>query len=243
MVGNEYFRSVEEALEFAGDIHRLDSILMSLRSEMPVDAIFFHARSHGDYEHLFETVVSFYGICLARNIAINGGDGSHRDSNILGEAWPGGDFWKDKLLDYGIEEQRIHSTPTAYNTKQENDFFVSLAEKEGWRSAVIAAQPHELIRAYLGAVKSMADQKYLIRLSTLWPVSKTMPDWRRAIYAYSAMLTPEQILLIPEGSSRYRSRFDLVPEQITRLPEYIKKGDLATFQECYSYLDRMDLIH
>ena len=57
----------EELVALVGDVHRADSMLISDWPQEMVDAVFFHARSHGDYEQLFGLVANFYhdvrGLC------------------------------------------------------------------------------------------------------------------------------------------------------------------------------------
>ena len=103
---------------------------------------------------------------------------------------------------------------------------------------MIATQPHQLLRAYLGLVKSMADRNYWMRVYAVSPRSKPSDSWWTEVYAPSAMLTPESI---PAGP-RMRSRFDLMPGEVLKIPEYQKKGDLASFEDFYAYIKHRDSI-
>lgn len=231
----------EELLELVGHVHRVDAMLLSdTPGDNPVDAIFFHARSHGDYDHLFELVTIFYRVWGGiLPIGINGGDGSHRGGELTGEAWPGGYYWFTELVARGVKGEHIKWMETAFHTKAENDGFLKMAIHFGWRSAVIVSHPHQQIRAHLGFVKSMEVGNYWMRVYPLFPRPEPSASWWKEVYAPSAMLTPD---MLPPPDQRMRPRFDLMPGEVLKIPEYQKKGDLASFEDFYAYWRRRDSI-
>lgn len=224
----------EELLEFFGNVYRATCMLLSDRPEETVDANFFHARSHNDYDDLFEQAAELYHKKITRYVVVNGGDGRHRNGSILGEAWPGADFWVRELTKRGVQEKDIHRTVEALNTKEENQGFLEIAKAHKWRRAVITGcQPHQILRAFLGFLKSMADNDYWMRVYAVVPREKPMLYWWHPIYSSSAMYTPEEL---PPVEERWRKPFELLPEEFLKIPDYQAKGHLATFEKLFEYL-------
>lgn len=225
----------EELLEFFGNVYRATCILLNDWPKEIVDANFFHARSHNDYDDLFEQAAELYQNKITRYVVINGGDGRHRGGNIPKEAWPGADFWVDQLVQLGVKEKDIYRTGAAFNTKEENDGFLEVARAHKWHSAVITGcQPHQILRPFLGFLKSMHDSDYRMRVYASVPRQKSMPSWwRRSVYYPPAMCTPEELLSFED---RWRIRFELMSGEFLKIPEYQAKGHLATFEELFDYL-------
>jgi hypothetical protein len=54
-------------------------------------------------------------------------------------------------------EKIIHSAP-GYHTRAEGDAFLDEARKRGWKRVVTIANPHQIVRATLGIVRTINDQ-------------------------------------------------------------------------------------
>jgi hypothetical protein len=198
------------------------TVLLSDWPTKPMDAVFFHARSHGDDDGLFELAAEFLNQRLARRVVINGSDGERADGTGPGTAWPGKKVWLDRLKDFGITP---FLTRPAFHNRDENEAFQELAEAERWKSAVILTQPHQILRTFLGAVKSMADHRYWMRLHAAAP--RATPWWKKVHGSQGA----EEL-----------ARFQHIEAEFKRVPLYQQKGDLATLPELWAYLQSRESI-
>lgn len=182
-----------------------------------VDAIFFHARANGDHDNLFESAHYMVAMNLADFIAINGFDGVQNA--------PGKDFYLENLDIFDVKRSHIVLSEPVLNTKTENDAFVKLARERNWKSAVILTQPHQVLRAFLGAIGSMQKLNYLIRLYAIVP-SQTL--WFKNVFG-------------SQGAEN-KERFEHVFDELERIPKYQEKGDLCSFQEFFGYMRNRDKI-
>lgn len=206
------------------DVFQAATVLLSDWPQEQVDALFLHARSHGDDDGLFELANELYHSGTVKAVVINGSDGERRGSTKPGEAWPGKAVYLERLKALNIANLLL-SKP-AFDNKHENELFLELAVGHGWRSAAILTQPHQMLRTFLGWVKSMADHEYRMRLYVVTP--KFTPWWK-----------------VVHGSQGAKAiqRFDHIEEEFKRVPLYQQKGgygkdgrDLATFEELFKYL-------
>lgn len=204
-------------------------VLLSDWPTDPVEAIFFYARSHDDDdENIFRTaseLASRFGGC----VVINGSDGELADGTGPGVAWAGKGIWIDRLKDFGITPLL---TRPALDNKDENEAFLSCAIAQGWKSAAILTQPHQIVRTFLGAVKSMADRDYWMRLHAVAPKSV---DWWKVVRGSQGAEA------LPRGMH--------IGKEDSRIPLYQLKGkygkggrDLATYEELFAYLQRRNAI-
>lgn len=222
------------------DLYRATCMLLTDPLPASLDAIFFHARAHGDYDHLFGLVANYWNQYNFPYVFINGGDGSHRNGTVPHEAWPGGCMWQNQLIALGVNVRDIIFTQSAFNTKEENDYFLSAARERKLKSAILVAQPHQLLRSFLGLLKSMSYVNYWMRVYAVSPQFMTTNSWWQEVYYPSAMFTPQEIN--PKKEERYRPRFNLAGGEVARIPIYQEKGDLATFEELFSYLRQRESI-
>ena len=205
-----------------GESHAKTVLLSDWPTE-PVDAVFFHARSYDDDdENIFRTaseLTSRFGGC----VVINGSDGELADGTGPGVAWAGKAVWIDRLKDFGITPLL---TWPALDNKGENEEYINLALARNWKRAVILTQPHQMVRTFLGAVKSMADRDYWMQLYGVTPRSV---DWWKVVRGSQGAEVLHRI--------RHIDRED------SRIPRYLKEGkygkggcDLATYEELFAYL-------
>ena len=108
----------------------------------PVEAVFFHGRSFGDETGLFEMVLDMYRTSDIRYIALFNNEGERFGGTVLFQANPGKTYYDLTLQEMGVDSDRILFADPGYNTRQENETFCKLAQRERWKSAVIVAQPH-----------------------------------------------------------------------------------------------------
>lgn len=176
-----------------------------------VNAVFFHARATGDHDSLFDLASYMTTSGLADYIVINGFDGV---SNA-----PGKDFHLKNLADAGVEHSRIILSNPVFNTKTETDAFIELARKKEWHSAAILTQPHQALRAFLGAIASLKKQNCLMKLCAICPCSTS---WFKNVFGSQGA----------ECKERFEHSFD----ELRRIPTYQEKGDLCTFEEFFEYM-------
>lgn len=203
----------------AKDLYRATVMLLSDHPNETVDAVFFHTRAHGDDDGLFELADWLQQNGRARNVAINGGDGRSVDPGSRPRsAWPGLNDYFRELTSLGVRARDIVITKPALHTKAENDAFLECARGQGWKSAVIIAQPHQLLRAFLGMVKSMADQDYWMRV---YAASPTRTDWYKEVHG--------------SQGKNFAGRSEQIDQEFIRLAPYTEGGSLATLGALFEY--------
>jgi len=177
----------------------------------PVDAIFFHARAQEDDDGLFALSARLINSGLARFVAINGFDG-------LANA-PGKEHYIINLIKAGVESSKIFISDPASNTKEENNAFLELSKENKWKSAVIISQPHQILRCFLGAVASMKQEDYELRLHAAYPQSTS---WLKHVFGSQGVENKE--------------RFEHVSDELDRIPRYQEKSDLCHFEDFFEYI-------
>jgi len=186
-----------------------------------VDAIFFHALSRDAVVtgsiNLFDFVADLYHRGVSENIVINGSDGEKYGGNIPGESWAGKEEWVAALQERGIRGIRL--AHPAFNTKEENDYFLAIAREKGWKNIGIVTVAYHFPRVMMGLVKSMERYGYYVA-------------------AYALMLKSLDWFASMHGSQgeHLSSAFGFIDGEIDRIPRYIDKGDLCTFEEFFAYL-------
>jgi hypothetical protein len=193
-------------------------LLLTTKPPPDTDAVFLHARSFGDDDGLFE----LSGKLLrsgTRNVVINGFSGeSHHDR--FKKVSPGAEKYTVALRDQGIPRDKIIWSRPATYTRDENRAFLQLAREHGWSSSTIIAQPHQVLRIMLGALKEVQIQEMAhFRLYCACPPST---DWEKAVQA-------------SQGNHR-KSRFEDVGEEFKRTIRDIDKGDSATLEQLIASL-------
>lgn len=181
------------------------------------DVIFFHSRGHGDYDGLFALAFHLQKTGQAKFIAINGFEGF---PNAPGKAYS-----LQMLKDMDVEPSSIFLSEPSANTKEENNTFVKLAQKNNWKSAVIITQSHQLLRAFLGAIKSIETQQYPMKLYCARPL---VTNWWKFIFG--------------SQGAEYKERSRHIFDELRRIPKYQGKGDLCTFEEFFEYMRNRDKI-
>ena len=189
----------------------------------PVEAVFFHGRSFGDDTGLFELVSQMYHQGIVRQVALFNNEGERVGSSIPYQANPGKTHYRLRLQEMGVGSDRILFADPGYNTRQENETFCQLAATEGWESAVIVTQPHQLLRAMLGMVKVMAETNYWMEIYTAAP--RTTP-WQEVV----------------RGSQGLESKPRLahIKDELDRILTYQGTGDLASLAELFTYFEQRD---
>lgn len=181
------------------------------------DTVFFHSRGNCDYDGLFGLAYHLKVTGQAKFIAINGFDGF---PNAPGKAYS-----LQMLEGMNVERFSIFLSEPSLNTKEESNTFVKLSQKNNWKSAIIITQPHQLLRAFLGAVKSIETQEYPMRLYAARPL---ITNWWKNVFG-------------SQGTEN-KERFGHIPDELKRITIYQEKGDLCTFEEFFEYMRNREKI-
>lgn len=197
--------------------------LMLLSGQAPnsADAVFLHDRSYGDFTNLFEMAGGIYKTGVARFIATPNTDGARFGRNIPGEASPGKIWTRTQLLRQGVPDEMIlHPDSPSHQTREENNAFLELSMEMKWRSAIILAQPHQLLREMLGMVKVMCEADYFMKIYTTAP---TFTPWYEVIHVNQGIES--------------KPRIENIADELQRIQDYQQKGDLTSFDELFTYLE------
>lgn len=197
----------------------------------PVDAIFFHGRSYFDAgkRDLFQMAVDMINDGKSKYIVMLDSEGQQVGSTIPKVSYPGKTLWTDRLVGMGVGIEKILYSPplgdnTGFNTKTEGNSFMELSKEKGFKTAVILAQPHQIVRAMLGYVRSMIDQ--FDQHFDLWCAHPQSTDWQKKVKGSQGM--------------ELKPRSKHIEDEIKRIFAYQAKGDLASFSELFQYLDKRD---
>lgn len=196
-------------------------MLSSGQPPHPVDALFLHNRSYKDYTGLYELAKAMHRRRGIRFIAVTNNEGEKYGSDEKFLANPG----KTECIrilteDFKIPRGKILVPEMeARHTREENTAFLSLSIQEGWRSAVIIAQPHQLLRAMLGMVQEMAQKGYWMEVYTKAPA---FVPWLEVVKG--------------NQGTEEKPREDHILDELRRVRHYQHTGELPTFKDLFAYL-------
>jgi len=213
---------IEGINAYLDTVNRANLVLLSNRPPHPVDALFLHMRSFGDYTGLYELAEEMARTQVVKFIAVSNNEGEKFGSTVPFEANPG----KTECIRILTEEQKIPPdkilTPEtmAHHTRQENDAFLKLSMQREFTSGVILAQPHQLLRAMLGMIQVMDMNKYLMKIYTAAP---GYTDWQEKVRG--------------SQGKEFKPRVEHIPDEVKRVYEYQIAGQLASFERLFDYLN------
>jgi hypothetical protein len=187
----------------------------------PVDAVFLHALSYDDDDEMFPLAASYIKEGKAKYIVVNGSDGRRFEGQTPGEAWAGKDEYIRRLKELGVNEDQIVVSAPALHTRQANDAYLDTAKAKGWKTAVTLNQPQQLLRAELGQIQAMKKKDYWMRVYTSFPLPW---DEEKEVYGQ-------------QGKEK-EPRYKLLGKEYERILDYQGKGDLASFDEFFDYMDK-----
>ena len=195
------------------------TVLLSNEPHCSVDTIFFHARAWDDDDDLFSIAAHIYHSYTHKSdsVTINGGKGGPPGNTAEGENWPGYDAYLKQLEELHVDS--VYATAPALNTKAENEAFLALAIVHQWKSAIILSQPHQILRSFLGMIASMRDHNYWMRI---YAVAPKHTNWFKLVYG--------------SPCAGLKPRFRHIEEELRRIPIYQANGDLASYDELFTYL-------
>lgn len=206
------------------DINRATLMVLSNYPPKPVDVLFFYGRSFGDETDLFELAASLYHEEIVSHIAIVNTEGQKFGSTAPFEAHIGKTEFRRRLRDLGVPDQKIvEPREPGYHTRQETDAFMQLAREMAWTSSVSLSQPHQVLRIVLGTIKAAELTRYAVEIYSVYPKSTS---WQGKV----------------KGSqgAELKRRIDHADDELERIPIYQSKGDIASFEELYNYLEKQE---
>jgi hypothetical protein len=209
------------------EVYQAVLVLLSEWPTEPVEALFFHGRSYGDDDGLFEIAADLSKNGIADCVVVNGSNGERVGSTVPREAWPGKDEYTERLKSLGVENI-VYSAP-AFTTRHENDVFLNLAFEKSWTKVCVLCQPHQALRTMLGFVKAMIERDHFLRIYTVTPESTS---WSRMVHG--------------SQGAKHLTRFEHIEEEWRRIEnssQYRREGvNLATFEELLGYLRSVGVI-
>lgn len=213
-----------ENLNDASKLYRATVMLSSGEPQQPVDVLFFHNRSYGDYTGLFEIARKMFEEGRVRFIAVTNNEGERVGSTIPFEANPGKTWCIENLMAQQIPAGNIlYPYTMAFQTREENNAFLELSRQMEWKEGVILTQPHQIVRPMLGMVQAMHNNGYQMKVYTAIP-----------------RFTPWQEVVRGNQGTEFKPRFDHIEDERKRISDYQASGELATFDQLLDYLKARD---
>lgn len=184
-----------------------------------IDTLFFHGRSFGDYDGLFELASSLFHQQRTDHIALFDNNGERFGSDIPYEANPGKGWVRHQLIEHGIPEERILiAAGGGYHTRWENDDFVRLAAEMNWTSGAILTQPHQILRATLGMLQAMEEQRWNMSIYAAVPQDV---DWNKIVYGSQGKEAKARRLHVVDELKRVRYYLAINLAPIRQLFDYL----------------------
>jgi len=208
-------------------MNRLVVLMMGRFPCQPVDATFVFGRAQRDYEAtegdsgILETAAELYHKKLTHFLSLPGTKGKLAVGGVaVMTTYPGPEVFSRCLEERGVPVDRIVPTAEAPpHTRGDSDAFVELAKDRAWSTAVVVTQPHQMLRAMLGVLKSF--EKYAYPMQVL-PVCPRCVNWNKNVYGSQGALLLK--------------RHEHVQQEWGRITRFQEKGDLASLEELNSYL-------
>ncbi|MBI2337771.1 hypothetical protein HYU95_01175 [Candidatus Daviesbacteria bacterium] len=223
------------------DCIKAQAMVLSDRPTKPVDAALFFGRAWHDAEKtgVYQLMVDFYNKGWVKNVAVYGNEGQkfgekdpamlepnnlfpkERRKKMVG---PAREIARARLIRMGIPDEHIILTqipdPSVNNTLAESMGFFITAKDQGWESAVVIANPHQLLREMLGLVQIMdKEPEYCLNIYSAAPTST---DWKRRVRGAQG--------------EHFAPREEHIALETNRIRTYQQTGDLASFDRYFEYI-------
>lgn len=217
--------------DLAEDLTKATTILLRDSPPGPVDAVFFFGRSYFDAgkQDIFTVAADFIKQNKAKYLLLVDSEGERAGETIPHVANPGKSLWTDRLVRLGVDKDRILYSPhlvpgeRGFNTKTEAEAFLQTSAENGFKTAAVLTQPHQIVRAMLSVVKTI-HQKGLPM--DVWCMVPQSIDWNKRVKG-------------SQGMAR-KPRVEHIGYEIERIFRYQAAGDIASFDELFAYLTRRD---
>ncbi len=200
------------------------NLLCNDRPAKPCDILYFFGRSYFDApkKSFYGLAVNLYQQGMVRKIIVPGTEGERLGETIPGMAHPGKTAMKNRLVRMGVAEEDVVFSKPGYHTKQEGDAFLDYSMENSLHRAIAFTNPHQIVRAMLGLVRTINDKSLSLETYTAVPDPEKF-DWGRMV----------------KGSQGQKLEpvFKHFYEELSRISRYQQKGDLAGFEELFEYMN------
>lgn len=203
--------------------------VLKTEAQRPVDVVHLHGRSFFDAEKK-----GFFGLAAqlikekkANYLLLADSEGEKVGGDTPRVAYPGKSLWTERLEKLGVSKEHMIYSPHpipgehGFHTLTESQAFLQTMEDNNWHSAIVLTQPHQILRAFLGGVRTINDRKLDVELYSKVP---SLTDWERRV----------------KGSqgAEMKERSSHIGDEVDRVYAYQAKGYIATFPELDKFLDR-----
>jgi uncharacterized SAM-binding protein YcdF (DUF218 family) len=193
-------------------------ILCDVRPSKQADAVYLYAQSSDNEDSVIFPARKLLGDGLARRILL-----MNNDAN---PGYPGYQFWKGKLVELGIEENRILGVDLAtddHNTLTEAEAVVRFAKQNNYKSMIVLAAPFHQIRAFMTTVRVVLAEYPELKL---YSIPGDALSWdEKATHSQGALSA---------------KRSELIEAEFERIQKYLRKGDLISFDRVMGYFEKRD---
>ena len=206
------------------DSEKAYELLCNDRPAKSCDILYFFGRSYFDAPRrgFYDLAVSLYQQGMVKKIIVPGTEGERLGETTPGMAHPGKTAMKKRLVRMGVAEEDVVFSKPGYHTKQEGDAFLDYSMENSLQRAVAFTNPHQIVRAILGLVRTINDRSLPIEVYTAVPDPNKF-NWGRMV----------------KGSQGQKLEpvFKHFYKELNRIYLYQQKGDLASFEELFEYMN------
>lgn len=157
--------------------------------------------------------------CVQKIVLNGAGANFGPDGLPIPTSWPGCDRWIEELCRLEVDDESIVRTAGSQNTGDECDEFVRLAQHEGWSTALVLVNPHQVLRTMLTFLRSFRVVGYTLRSR---PIAPRWWSWTKVVYG-------------SQGRGPF-PRHEHIQLELDLIPGYIERGWLGTLEELEQYL-------
>lgn len=192
-------------------------VLCDVRPKLPVNGAYLYCQTGENQQTLFQTARFLIDNSFTSKILI-----------LQTEAkcgYPGFTQWKGQLLTTGLTEEQIEGVEVnespMLHTLIESEALIRYARQKGFTSLAVLAPPFQQLRAFMTAV-TVALREYPELL----------------LHSYPAVAMPWQEEVVHSQGTLKATRSELIHMELERINTYQEKGDLASFDDVATYLDK-----
>ncbi len=193
-------------------------VLCDIRPREAADAAYLYAQTRDNEESVLSAAQNVLEKSLARKIIVL--------DNPSNESYAGFLVWKGKLVESGIEENKIIGVKLCtdnHNTLTEAKTIVRFAKQHNYQRMIVSAAPFHQIRAFMTSVRvALAEYPKL----KIYSVPGNALPWNEDVIHSQGRLAAK--------------RSELIEAEFSRIDKYSKKGDLISFDKIINYLDQRD---
>lgn len=197
----------------------LTRVLCDTPPDKETDGAYLYCTTVDNQRSVFQTAATLISHGMVSQVYI-------LEATAMG-GYPGVDAFRIRLREFGLTAEQINGVPagavTSINTLIESEAWVRFAKAQGLCSLVVVSPPFHQLRAFMTAV-TVAIREYP-ELSVYSCPGEAMPWMDAVVHSQGTLQAP---------------RWQLIQEELRRIHQYQRKGDLARFEDVLAYLNRRD---